>query len=106
MNKRFEVTFLEEAKKDFKKLDGSPKKAVALGLKKLESNADKLGEPLHNNNGFNLAGCRKLKFKKIGIRLVYRIVGVNAEIVEVITIGKREDSEVYETADKRINYFK
>lgn len=106
MNERFKIAFIEEAEKEYKKLDGSPKKFVEVALAKLKYNADTMGDNLHNKNGLNLAGCRYLKFNKIGIRLVYRIVGDNAEIVEIITIGKRADLEVYEIASQRFKSLK
>ena len=101
-SKRYELVFLEEAKKEYKKLDGSVKKLVNVALKKLEVRADTLGEELSNMNGIHLAGCRKIKFKQAGIRIVYRIVNGRTEIVEIITIGKRDDLEVYRIAAKRL----
>lgn len=53
-------------------------------------------------NGIHLAGCRKIKFRHAGIRIVYRIVNGRTEIVEIITIGKRDDLDVYRTAAKRL----
>jgi len=102
MAKKFEAVFIEEAKKDYKKLDGSIKKLVNVALSKMEERADELGEELTSKHGLNLIGCRKIKFRKAGIRLVYRIVGDKAEIAEIIIVGKREDNEVYREAYKRL----
>lgn len=102
MAKKFEVVFIEEAQKDYKKLDGSIKKLVNVALAKMEERADELGEDLTSKHGLNLIGCRKIKFRKAGIRLVYRIVGDKAEIAEIIIVGKREDNEVYQAAYKRL----
>ena len=52
--------------------------------------------------GYNLSGCKKLYVDKKKIRIVYRIVD-NEILVEVIVVGKREDMEVYDKANKRIN---
>lgn len=106
MAKKFEVVFIEEAKKDYKKLDGSIKKLVNVALAKMEERADELGEDLTSKHGVNLIGCRKIKFRKAGIRLVYRIVGDKAEIAEIIILGKREDNEVYQEAFKRLQELK
>src|SRR5689334_13224567 len=106
MTKKFEVVFIEEAKKDYKKLDGSIKKLVNVALAKMEDRADELGEDLTSKHGVNLIGCRKIKFRKAGIRLVYRIVGDKAEIAEIIIVGKREDNEVYQEAYKRLQELK
>lgn len=106
MAKRFEVVFIEEAQKDYKKLDGSIKKLVNVALAKMEERADELGEDLTSKNGVNLIGCRKIKFRKAGIRIVYRIVGDKAEIAEIIIVGKRENNEVYQETFKRLQEVK
>lgn len=103
MANKFEIVFIEEAKKDYRKLDGSVKKYVDIAFKKMENRAHELGEELTNKNGQNLIGCRKIKFRDLGIRIVYRIVGNKAEIAEVIAIGKRKNDEVYKKAAKRFN---
>lgn len=103
---KFEVVFIEEARKDYKKLDGSIKKLVNVALAKMKERADELGEDLTSKYGMNLIGCRKIKFRKVGIRMVCRIVGDKAEIAEIIIIGKREDNEVYQEAYKRLEGLK
>jgi mRNA interferase RelE/StbE len=102
MGKKFEITFIPKAAKEYRKIDGSVKKLVDVALKKMIDRADDLGEELVNKSGTKLHGCRKIKFRNAGIRIVYRIIGDRAEIVEIIAIGKREDSEVYELAHKRL----
>lgn len=106
MAKKFKVVFIEEAQKDYKKLDGSIKKLVNVALAKMEERADEIGEDLTSKHGVNLIGCRKIKFRKVGIRMVYRIVGDKAEIAEIIIVGKREDNEVYQEAFKRLQELK
>lgn len=103
MAQKFEITFIPKAAKEYKKIDGSVKKLVDIALKKMEERADILGEDLINKkSGAKLHGCRKIKFRDAGIRIVYRIVGDKAEIVEVIAIGKRDDNEVYSLAHRRL----
>ncbi|MCM3635930.1 type II toxin-antitoxin system RelE family toxin [Paenibacillus camelliae] len=102
MVKKFEVVFIEEARIEYKNLDGSIKKLVNVALAKMEERADVLGEELTSKHGLKLIGCRKIKFRKAGIRIVYRIVGDKAEIAEIIFVGKREDNEVYIEAFKRL----
>lgn len=106
MANKFDVVFIEKAKKDYNKLDGSVKKLVNAAIAKMRERADEIGEELTNKHGLNLIGCRKIKLKKIGIRIVYRIVGDEAEIAEIITVGKREDNEVYQVASKRLEELK
>lgn len=98
----FEVVFIEEALEDYQKLDGSQRKYVDIALAKIEERADELGEDLTKKNDSNLIGCKKIKFKKIGIRIVFRIIGSKAEIAEIIAIGRRDKNEVYKKASKRL----
>lgn len=103
MNKEFNIFFIEEAKKDYQKLDGSEKKYVDIALAKLRFRADEIGEELANRFNLNLTGCKKIKFRKIGIRIVFRIIGDQVEIVEIISIGLRKNNQVYKNAAKRLN---
>lgn len=106
MEKKFDVVFIEDAKEDYRKLDGSEKKYVDIALAKIRFRADELGDELIKKGDFNLIGCKKIKFKKIGIRIVFRIVGDQAEIVEIIAIGKRRKDEVYKDAARRLGKIK
>lgn len=100
MSKTFEVRFYnEDAEKEYRKLDGSIKKLVDIGLIKLETRADEIGKPLSGD----LAGCKELKYRKDGIRVVFRIVDGIVEIVEIIAIGHRRNDEVFNTAVSRLH---
>lgn len=74
-----------------------------MALAKMRNRADELGENLNKLNESNLIGCKKIKFRKMGIRIVFRIIGNRAEIAEIIAIGKRDKNEVYKKADKRLS---
>lgn len=102
MEREFDIVFIEDAKEDYRKLDGSQKKFVDVALAKIRFRADEFGDELTKKSDSNLIGCRKIKFKKVGIRIVYRIVGDQAEIAEIISIGKRGNNEVYKNAAKRL----
>lgn len=65
-----------------------------------------VAQDLTSKHGLNLIGCRKIKFHKAGIRIVYRIVGDKTEIAEIIIVEKREDNEVYQEAYKRLQELK
>lgn len=56
------------------------------------------GEALHGN----LAGYRKLKHKKLGLKIVFHETVNAIEIIEVIAIGKRSDNEIYTISEKHI----
>nr|WP_230311323.1 type II toxin-antitoxin system RelE/ParE family toxin [Kingella kingae] len=49
----------------------------------------------------NMPDCYKIKLRKIGYRLVYR-VDDNVITVTVIAIGKRDKSVVYDVANSRL----
>lgn len=100
MSGRFTLAFIDEdARKEYRKLDGSTKRFVDVGLRKLEERADELGAPLHGA----LAGCKKLKWRDAGIRLVFRILDDGTvEIVEIVAIGRRDKDAVYKIAEGRL----
>jgi len=95
----YKVILNPPAKKDFKRLDGSLKKLVLKKLIRLENNPN-LGHPLGNKAGINLTGFYKLYVNDRKIRIVYEKKDEKL-IVKVVTIGKREDMEVYKMAAGR-----
>ncbi len=99
MSARFVIEFYnKEALRDYQKLDGSIKKLVNIGFKKLEERADQIGKPLEGP----LRGCKELKYRKHGIRVIYRITGTKIEVVEIIAIGARRDGAVFKSATTRL----
>lgn len=91
----YEIAFERRALDEWNALDGSVRQQFKKKLQKLQDNPQ-AGQALHGE----LAGYYKIKLRKSGYRLVYEIL--NEEIVIfVITVGKREDSAVYETAKNR-----
>lgn len=99
--------FIEQAQKDFRKLDHSQQVIVKKALDKISINPlpekeGGYGKPLGNKNNFNLTGCLKVKLKKHGIRIVYKLER-QEETYTIIIIGIRDDMEVYELATKRLN---
>ena len=98
----WKISFLDEAIDDFSNLDHSQQIEVAKALDKVKTNPLPLqeggyGKPL----GGNLAGCCKVKLKKSGIRIVYKIERIE-EMMTVVVIGFRKDLEVYKIAENRI----
>ena len=99
MNSKFQVEFYdEESEKEYRKLDGSIKKLVNVGLKKLEARADEIGKELHDS----LLGCKELKYLKHGIRVIFRVVDDVVQVVQIIAIEERKDNEIFETAEERL----
>jgi mRNA interferase RelE/StbE len=95
---RYAPIFTEFSRADYYSLDGSQKKQVLKSVAKIEADGMSAGQPLHGI----LRDCRKLKHKKLGLRIVFRESSHGIEIIEIVTIGKREDDEVYEIAAKRL----
>lgn len=99
------IEFLEEAEKDLKKLDHSTQIQVLKGIRKVSQNPvpteeGGYGKPLGNKSGTNLTNLMKIKFRDIGIRVVYKVERVNG-VMRIIVISARTDEQVYKEAAKR-----
>lgn len=96
---RFEISFINrDALREYQSLDGSLRKLVDKGFARLARRADEIGKPLAGK----LTGCRELKFRSDGLRIIYRIVDGAIEIVEIIAIGRRDKGEVFSTGARRL----
>jgi mRNA interferase RelE/StbE len=96
--KNWKVKLTEDAKQDFKSLEGSQRKLVLKQLLKLEKNPY-YGKPLGNKLGLDLTGYYKLYADKKKIRIIYTL---ERDTIKVIAIDKREDLKVYKIASERI----
>ena len=99
------IEYIPEAEDDLDRLDGSQRNIVLKGISKVAQNplpADEggYGKPLGNHANTKLAGLLKVKLKAAGIRVVYKLIRTETEML-VVVIGARADDEVYETAQKR-----
>lgn len=99
------IEFLPEARDDLDRLDGSVRPQILKGIKKISRNplpdsSGGYGKPLGNQSGTDLSGLMKIKFKKIGIRVVYKIE-MTEKVMKIIIISARTDNNVYEDAEKR-----
>lgn len=99
------VEFLEEAKKDMKKLERSASIQVLKGIQKISRNPLPVqeggyGKPLGNKNGANLTNLLKIKFRDLGIRVVYKVERVE-DVMKIIVVSARTDEQVYREAAKR-----
>lgn len=95
------------AKEELAKLDGSVRKIVLKGIIKVSvnprpQNEGGYGKPLGNKNNNNLTGLLKIKFRDIGIRVVYKLVeDEKTHEMYILVISARADREVYDLAGKR-----
>ena len=99
------VEFIEEAEKDLDKLDHSTQIQVIKGIMKvsknpLSANEGGYGKPLGNKKDINLTTLYKIKFKNIGIRVVYKLERVD-DVMKIIVISTRRDEQVCKEAEKR-----
>ncbi len=102
---KWSVEFLEEAERDIRKLDHSVQLQVIKGIKKVSQNPlpreqGGYGKPLGNKSGHNLTNFLKIKFKDLGIRVVYKLEMVDG-VMKIIVISARTDEQVYKEASKR-----
>lgn len=99
------IEFLLEAEKDLKKLDHSVQIQVLKGIRKVSQNPLSIqqggyGKPLGNKTGINLTNLLKIKFRDLGIRVVYKVIQTDS-IMKIIVISARTDEQVFKEAEKR-----
>lgn len=97
---RYQIAFINRAAvKEYLALDGSTRTLVDNGLARLAERADEIGKPLSGP----LAGCKELKFRSDGTRVIFRIVNGVVEVVEIVAIGRRDKGRVFSTASRRLD---
>lgn len=101
----WKVRFSPEAEKDLVKIDNSLKKQIYAGIRKVSTNPlpqseGGYGKSLGNVDGTDLTGFFKIKYRGIGIRVVYSIVR-DKEVMNIIVVSIRSDNHSYKLAQKR-----
>lgn len=97
----YKIEFIPEAAKDYKSLDGGVRKKVDKKLDELKKNPF-LGEFLGKKFNIDLSGFYKLYVDNKKMRIVYRLIDQEIEVVEIWGIGKREKEEIYRIIGERI----
>jgi mRNA interferase RelE/StbE len=97
----YKVIFTEDADNDLKSLDKSIRTQVIKKAIALQDNPF-LGDALGNKLGLDLTGYYKLYVSKKAYRIVYRLIGEEIEVVEIVGIGKRNKEEIYRLVVKRL----
>lgn len=105
----WEINYLPDAAKDFKKLSNGQQIQVAKAINKVAINPlpaqeGGYGKSLGNKQGNNLSGFLKIKLKNAGIRVVYKIIRTDSQML-IIVIGMRTDEQVYDEAQHRIEKY-
>jgi len=103
--KYWNVVFLPAAEKERDEMESSARIQVDKAIRKVSQNPlpkseGGYGNPLGHKQGKNLTGLLKIKLKKLGIRVVYKLVR-EKETMCIIVVAARADSEAYETAEFR-----
>jgi len=101
----WKVEYLPEAVSDLIRIDKSIRARIIKGINKVVQNPvakshGGYGEPLGNQKGRDLSGLYKIKYRDIGIRVVYSL-REQSGIMTIVVIGVRSNSEVYNEAYKR-----
>ncbi len=99
------IGFLDEAKADMKRLDHSVQTQVIKGIKKVAQNPVSIydggyGKPLGNKNNTNLTGLFKIKYRDLGIRVVYKLE-YSETMMKIIVVSARTDEQAYREAAQR-----
>ena len=102
---KWNLSYLPEAEKDMRRLDGSERLLVQKALEKVWKNPLSVyeggyGKPLGNKSGRDLTGLLKIKLKQPGIRVIYKLIQTETEML-IIVVGARADEEAYRAAWER-----
>jgi mRNA interferase RelE/StbE len=105
----WKLEFLPEVEKDFRQLSGDQRILVRKAIKKVQTNPLPMneggyGKPLGNKGGTDLTGFLKIKLRGCGLRVVYKLVRTESELL-IVVVGARADDEVYETAEQRVKKY-
>lgn len=95
----YKIRYSSLAIKDLYKLDNAVQERVIKAIKKISKNPlpnyeGGYGKPLGKNGNTNLTGFLKIKLKKDGIRIVYKLIKIE-NVMYIIVIGARSDDEIY-----------
>ena len=102
---KYEIRYSKYSLKDLYKLDNSQRERVIKAIKKVSINPlpdyeGGYGKPLGKRGDNNLTGFLKIKLKKDGIRVVYKLIKID-KIMYIVVIGVRAADDVYKEAQRR-----
>jgi mRNA interferase RelE/StbE len=97
----YKVIFTKDADNGLRGLDKFVRIQVIKKAIALQENPF-LGNPLGNKFGLDLTGYYKLYVAKKAYRIVYRLIGEQIEVVEIVGIGRWDKEEIYRLVVKRL----
>lgn len=109
MSQRFDVRLDRDAAKEYERLKNPTLTIVTKSIDELMYRADEVGKPLGNKREMKLTGCKEIKLREAGIRIIFRITDTVVEIlqvVQVITIEKRSRDMAFKIAASRLKHIK
>lgn len=100
------VSFLPEAVDDLRALDGSQRILIRKAIGRVMTNPLPVseggcGKLLGRRGGAGLSGFLKIRLRGAGLRIVYKLIRQENNML-VVVIGVREDNDVYDIAQARI----
>ena len=95
------VNYLPEAQDELESFDKAQQKTIQKAIKKVQQNPlPQNGKPLGKKHDRNLTNFLKIKLLREGIRIVYKLIRIENQML-IVVIGIRADDEVYDIAEKR-----
>lgn len=91
----YELAFLDEALKEWRKLDNAKREQFKVKLAERLQNPKVPSARIHGSKE-----RYKIKLRNAGFRLVYQVKDLEL-LVLVVAVGKRERNEVYKAAERR-----
>ena len=91
----YELAFLDEALKEWRKLDNATSEQFKVKLAERLQNPKVPSARIHGSKE-----RYKIKLRNAGFRLVYQVKDLEL-LVLVVAVGKRERNEVYKDAERR-----
>ncbi|MGC0151036.1 type II toxin-antitoxin system RelE family toxin [Chromobacterium vaccinii] len=93
----YELEFLEDALKEWSRLDASVRRVFKRKLEERLQNPKVPSAKLRT-----MKDCYKIKLHDVGYRLIYQ-VSDNKVVVTVIAVGRRDKGAVYQAAQDRLD---
>ncbi|WP_150265198.1 hypothetical protein [Paenibacillus tepidiphilus] len=106
---RFDVRLDVDAEKEYNRLDGSVLGMVNTAIDELIFRADEVGKTLSNYSETKLAGCKEIKLRDAGIRIVFRVTNEIVDILQIVyvlTIERRTRDMAFKTAHGRLKVYR
>lgn len=99
----YDIKYHREVQNDLKILSSRVFSEVMQYFDKLRKDYYKYSQPLGDKDGRNLSDCRKTYFCNAEYRIISKLEDGKINIINIVAVGKRDNFEVYDIANKRIN---